>query len=78
MGRAGKALGLVLRNYGINQNQLAIAMKVDRSNVSRWLSETREPSAESVLQIRDALEELDSAAADAFTQLYWGKQALED
>jgi transcriptional regulator with XRE-family HTH domain len=78
MGRAGKALGRVLRDYGINQNQLAIAMNVDRSNISRWLSETREPSAESVLEIRNALESLDTTAAAEFTRLYWGKEALEE
>ncbi len=78
MGRAGKALGLVLKNYGINQNQLAIAMNVDRSNISRWLAETREPSAESVLEIRDALESFDATAAEEFTRLYWGKDELEE
>lgn len=78
MGRAGKALGLILKNYGINQNQLAIAMNVDRSNISRWIAETREPSAESVLEIRDALETLDIAAAAEFTRLYWGKDELSE
>ncbi|MGG6263348.1 helix-turn-helix domain-containing protein [Leptolyngbya sp. AN03gr2] len=76
MGRAGKALGLVLKNYGINQNQLAIAMDIDRSNISRWIAETREPSAESVLEIRDALETLDTVAAAEFTRLYWGKDEI--
>ena len=78
MGRAGKALGRVLKDYGINQNQLAIAMQVDRSNISRWIAETREPSGESVLEIRDALEQIDPKAAEEFTQLYWGKSNLED
>ncbi|GAP95739.1 helix-turn-helix domain-containing protein [Leptolyngbya sp. NIES-2104] len=78
MGRAGKALGLILKNYGINQNQLAIAMSIDRSSISRWIAETREPSAESVLEIRDALETLDTAAAAEFTRLYWGKDELSE
>lgn len=71
MGKAGKALRQVLENYQINQNQLAIAMSVDRSNVSRWVAENRDPSAETVLEIRDALQEIDPKAAEEFTRLYW-------
>jgi transcriptional regulator with XRE-family HTH domain len=50
MGRAGKALRQVLKNYGISQNQLAIAMGIAAGNVSRWVSENRDPSAEAALR----------------------------
>jgi transcriptional regulator with XRE-family HTH domain len=72
MGRAGKALKQVLTDYGISQNQLAIAMGVDRSNVSRWVSEERDPSAEALYELREALKQLNPDAAGAFLQLYFG------
>ncbi|HEY9661230.1 MAG TPA: helix-turn-helix transcriptional regulator, partial [Allocoleopsis sp.] len=59
MGRAGKALKQVLGAYGITQNRLAVTMGIDRSNVSRWVNQTRDPSAEAVAEIKDALERLD-------------------
>lgn len=70
MGRLGKALKQVLEDYDISQNQLAVAMKIDRSNVSRWVSEERDPLAETVPDIRDALERLNAEAAAAFVKLY--------
>ncbi|MGF1523648.1 MAG: helix-turn-helix domain-containing protein [Leptolyngbyaceae cyanobacterium] len=73
MGRAGKALKQVLQDYGISQNQLAVTMKVDRSNISRWVSEERDPSAEAVYEIREALKQLNPEAADSFIQLYLTK-----
>ena len=73
MGRAGKALKQVLKDYGISQNQLAVTMKVDRSNMSRWVSEERDPSAEALYEIRAALKHLNPQAADAFIKLYLGE-----
>jgi transcriptional regulator with XRE-family HTH domain len=70
MGRAGKALKRVLKDYGISQNQLAITMGIDRSNVSRWVSGSRDPSAEAVAQIKQALSVLKPPAAEDFVQLY--------
>lgn len=70
MGRAGKALKQVLQDYGISQNQLAVTMQVDRSNISRWVSEERDPSAEAVYEIRKALKQVNSRAADTFIRLY--------
>jgi len=52
MGKAGKALKQVMTAYSISQNQLAEAMEIDRSNISRWSSETRDPGAETLLEIR--------------------------
>lgn len=70
VGKLGNALKQVLETYGINQNQLATAMGIDRSNISRWVSGERDPLAEVVPDIRAALEKLNPAAAKAFVQLY--------
>ncbi len=70
MARAGKALKRVLTRYGISQNQLATVMEIDRSNISRWVSESRDPSAEAVAQIKQALMHLQAAAAEDFVQFY--------
>jgi transcriptional regulator with XRE-family HTH domain len=70
MARAGKALKRVLTRYGISQNQLATTMGIDRSNVSRWVSESRDPSAEAVAQIKQALNQLQPNAAEDFVQFF--------
>jgi transcriptional regulator with XRE-family HTH domain len=73
MGQAGKALRQVLETYGISQNQVAVKMGVGRSNVYRWVNEVRDPGAEMVLQLRDALQEINTAAAADFVRLYLGE-----
>lgn len=78
MGRAGKALRKVLQTHGISQNRLAVMMEVDRSNISRWVSETRDPTAEAVAEIKDALEKLDPAAAEEFVMFYLYKTDSTD
>lgn len=70
MGKAGKALKQVLTLYGITQNQLAVTMGVDRSNISRWVSESRDPTAEAVVEIKNALDKLNQVAAEEFVKLY--------
>jgi transcriptional regulator with XRE-family HTH domain len=70
MGKAGKALRQVLTTYGISQNQLAIAMGINPANVSRWVSENRDPSAEAAFEIRQGLQKIDPAAAEEFVMLY--------
>ncbi|MEO0455081.1 MAG: helix-turn-helix transcriptional regulator [Cyanobacteria bacterium P01_A01_bin.114] len=70
MGRAGKALKQVLETYGISQNQVAVTMGIGRSNVYRWVNEVRDPGAEMVIQLRDALKRLNPEAAQMFIQLY--------
>lgn len=70
MARAGKALRQVLITHGISQNQLAIAMGIDRSTVSRWVSEKRDPSAQAAYEVKNGLEKLDPAAAEEFVALY--------
>ena len=73
MGQAGKALRQVLETYGISQNQVAVKMGIGRSNVYRWVNEVRDPGAEMVLQLRDALQEINSEAAMEFIRLYLGE-----
>lgn len=78
MARAGKALKQVLERYNISQNQLATTMGVDRSNVSRWVSGSRDPSAEAVVAIRRALLSLRPPAAEEFVQVYLYEESAPD
>lgn len=73
MGQAGKALRQVLETYGISQNQVAVKMGIGRSNVYRWVNEVRDPGAEMVLQLRDALMQINPEAAKTFVRLYLGE-----
>ena len=70
MSRAGRALKAVLKTYGISQNQLAVAMKVGRANISRWVGETRDPTGEGIYEIHKALQSIDPAAAEDFVMKY--------
>lgn len=70
MGRAGKALKRVLQDYQITQNHLAVSMNIDRSNISRWVNESRDPSAESVAELKDALTLIKPQAGDDFVQYF--------
>ncbi|MBN4003521.1 helix-turn-helix transcriptional regulator [Nostoc sp. LPT] len=72
MGKAGKALKRVLDIYGISQNKLAVIMGTGRPNVHRWVNEIRDPVADTVLEIRDALNQINPAAAEEFIKLYLG------
>lgn len=78
MGKAGKALNQVLKTYKISQNRLAVIIGTGRSNVYRWVAEVADPGGDSILEIRDALETIDPAAAEEFTRLYWGKAIDKD
>jgi transcriptional regulator with XRE-family HTH domain len=70
MGKAGKALRKVLEAYGISQNQLALAMGINATNVSRWVNESRDPAGDAIVAIKDALEKIDPAAAEDFVMGY--------
>ncbi|OUL22932.1 helix-turn-helix transcriptional regulator [Nostoc sp. 106C] len=72
MGKAGKALRQVLDIYGISQNKLAVTMGTGRPNVHRWVNEIRDPVADTVLEIRDALKKINPVAAQEFIRLYLG------
>jgi transcriptional regulator with XRE-family HTH domain len=75
MGRAGKALKQVLEAHNISQNQLAVTMGVGRSSINRWVNESRDPAAEAILEIVEALDKLNEAAAKEFLALYLGRFA---
>jgi transcriptional regulator with XRE-family HTH domain len=70
MGRAGKALKKVMKDYRILQNHLAVKMGIDRSNVSRWVNESRDPSGESIVDLKRALTEINPAAAEDFVKYF--------
>lgn len=78
MGKAGKALKQVLERYGISQNRLAVTMGLSRSTINQWYHEITDPSAESVTQIVDALQQLNESAAKNFITLYLGRIASKD
>jgi transcriptional regulator with XRE-family HTH domain len=70
MGRAGKALKQVLETYDISQYSIAMALKIERTSVYRWVHEIRDPTAETVVEILKALNSMNPAAAEAFIKLY--------
>ncbi len=70
MGKAGKALKQVLETYSITQYKLAVTMQISRSNVHRWIYEVVDPTGDSILGIRDALEEINLEASEEFIRLY--------
>jgi len=78
MGRAGKALKHVLKNYSITQNRLAVVMGVTRSSVHRWVYEIGDPVADAVIEIRDALQQINPEAAKEFIRLYLGESAKDE
>ena len=73
MGKAGVALKQVLETYKITQYKLATAMGISRSNIHRWVYEIGDPLGDNILDIRDALEKIDPAAAEEFIKLYLEK-----
>jgi transcriptional regulator with XRE-family HTH domain len=72
MGRASQALKQVLDTYGISQNQLAVTMGVERGSVFRWYHDKRDPTAETVVEIVEALKDLNFQAAEDFVRQYLG------
>lgn len=72
MGKAGQALRQVLEAYNINQSALATGMNVERSIVFRWFHEQTDPTAETVAQIVQALQIINTSAAQDFIQAYLG------
>lgn len=72
MGKAGQALRQALEVYGISQNKLAVALRVDRSMIFKWYHEQRDPTADTVVQIAEALKSINPEAAAAFIWLYVG------
>ncbi len=72
MGKAGKALRQALESYQISQNKLAVTLGVDRSIIFKWFHEKRDPKAETVVEIAEALKTINPDAAAEFIRLYVG------
>jgi plasmid maintenance system antidote protein VapI len=72
MGKAGKALKQVLETYDISQNKLAVTMGISRANVNRWVHEQRDPAGDVIVEIKNALKQLNPDAAEDFVRLYLG------
>jgi len=70
MGKAGRALKQVLETYDISQYRLATELGVERNNVHRWVNEQRDPTAERVVDIVKALNQINPSAAKDFIDLY--------
>ena len=73
MGKAGKALRETLQQHNLTQNRLAVTMGIARGTMSHWVAETRDPTAESIPTIVDALKQLNPAAARTFVEVYLGR-----
>ena len=78
MGKAGKALRQALETHGISQNKLAVTLGVDRSMIFKWYHEQRDPTAETVVQIAEALKSLNPEAAAQFIRLYVGDFLVDE
>jgi transcriptional regulator with XRE-family HTH domain len=76
MGKAGKALKQVLEAHNISQSSLAFNLGVERSIVFRWFHEQIDPTAETVSQIVQALQIINTSAAQDFIQAYLGDLTL--
>ena len=73
MSKAGVVLKQVLAAYGISQSDLARTMGIRRSSVHSWVKEQSDPASNAILEIRDALEEINPAAAEEFMSLWLDK-----
>ena len=65
-------LGYWITQQGIQplKDKVAVIMKIDPSNVNRWVHESRDPSAEAVFELKKALQSIDPAAAEDFVMKY--------
>lgn len=72
MGKAGNVLKQVLEKYDLTQYGLAKAMGVERTTVYRWVKGDRDPAADTVVEIVEALKTINYQAAEDFVQLYLG------
>lgn len=77
MGKAGVALKQVLEKYQIKQNTIAVAMGISRSNIHRWINGIGDPLGDNILDIRNALEKIEPAAAEEFIRLYLDRSSNE-
>jgi transcriptional regulator with XRE-family HTH domain len=77
MGKAGYALRTALTRHNISQNKLAVALDTSRGTVNHWFSESRDPAAEAIPRIVNALIAINPAAAREFVELYLGRSLEE-
>lgn len=61
-----------MKRYGISQNKLAVTLGVDRSIIFKCDREQRDPTAETVVQIAEALKRIYPDATAKFIWLYVG------
>jgi len=73
MGKAGQALKQALKCHDISQSRLAKALGVERPIVFRWFHGRTDPTADTVVQIAQALKSIDPSAATSFINLYLGE-----
>jgi transcriptional regulator with XRE-family HTH domain len=72
MGKAGNVLKQVLEQNDVTQYRLAKELGVERTTVYRWIKGDRDPSADTVVEIVEALKRINHKAAEEFVQLYLG------
>lgn len=72
MGKAGQALRQVLEFYNISQSLLAKELGVERPIVFRWFHERTDPTADTVAEIVQTLQHINTSAARDFVQAYLG------
>jgi hypothetical protein len=53
-------------------------MGITRSSVHRWVYEIGDPVADAVIEIRDALQQINPEAAKEFIRLYLGETAEDE
>jgi DNA-binding XRE family transcriptional regulator len=78
MGKASTALKQTLEQYEITQYRLAKTLGIERTNVYRWVNDSRDPNSETVVQIVQALKTLNPTAAKTFVKLYLGDLVDEE
>jgi transcriptional regulator with XRE-family HTH domain len=72
MGKVSDALKQVLGEYGISQNQIAVALGIERPIFFRWFHGQVDPSAETVAEIARAIQNINDEASRDFARLYLG------
>ena len=70
MAKAEIVFKQVLATYGISQSDLAKVMEIRRSNIHRWVNELADRVSSAIIEIRDALQKINPAAARAFNELW--------
>lgn len=75
MGKVGKALKQVLENHNISQSEVAELMDTTRASVSRWFHGKVDPTGDTILEIVEALREIEPLAAKEFVIFYLGELA---